>query len=669
MPEQARQLRIVSGPECADKLHLWKLAGGEELGRLFEYTADLLSGDKDVRFDDVVGENLTITLDLPADSSASGGGGAQQVYPPGSPRFFNAYVNSLAIAGHKGRYTHYRATLVPWMWFLTRTANCRIFQNKTVPQIIQDVLHEHGFEGFVEDRLHHQDYHEREYCVQYRETDFDFVSRLMEEEGIYYFFRQENGKHTLILLDSTPMHNAFPGYDQIPYRPRTDSIREREYIHHWYAKREIQPGRFAHTDFDFKKPGTYLLAGSTSEDSGADSKFEVFDYPGGYTELPHGEEYARRRIQEHRAAYEVARGAGDTRGIAVGCRFELTDHDRPDQCKRYLVTGTRIEAVSDVVDSEMAGGEPGGENFTVRFTAIDENTPFRTPRTTPTPMIRGPQTAMVVGPGGEEIHTDPYGRVKVQFHWDRYSEANENSSCWIRVAQVWAGRKWGGMFIPRIGQEVIVEFLEGDPDRPIITGRVYNDRAMPPYELPTHDTMSTLKSLSSKGGGGFNEIRFEDKKGEEQIFVHAEKNEDVRVKNDCFEWIGNNRHLIVKKDQLEHVENKRHEIVDMDHSEEIGRDRNLKVKGKEAKAVDGSLSLTVTGDVAEVFKSNHSEQTTGDCYVKGMNVVIEAVSNITLCVGASHIAIEPGQIEVKSPMLNLTADGINTIKGSLVQIN
>ncbi len=275
---------------------------------------------------------------------------------------------------------------------------------------------------------------------------------------------------------------------------------------------------------------------------------------------------------------------------------------------------------------------------------------------------------MVVGPSGDEIYTDEYGRVKVKFHWDRYSKADEDSSCWIRVAQVWAGKNWGAMYIPRIGQEVIIEFLEGDPDQPIITGRVYNAQAMPPYEPKSNKTMSTIKSNSSKGGGGFNEIRFEDKKGEEQIFIHGEKNLDVRVKNDRFETVVNNRHLHVEKDKFEHIDNNRSETVGADHKEEIGKDRHLNVKGKEAKEITDSMSVTVKGDVIEVFKANHSEETTSDYYLKAKNVVIEGLENITLCVGGSYIAIETAAIEIKTSG-ELKIEGATVdVKGTTVNV-
>jgi type VI secretion system secreted protein VgrG len=336
---------------------------------------------------------------------------------------------------------------------------------------------------------------------------------------------------------------------------------------------------------------------------------------------------------------------------------KLINYPRDDQNKKYLVTSANYELESD---DYITGGGGDGRVFNCNFTALDVEQPYRSPRITPKPVVQGPQTAIVVGKAGEEIWTDEHGRIKVQFHWDRYGKSDENSSCWIRVAQVWAGKNWGGMFIPRIGQEGIVEFLEGDPDHPIITGRVYNGISKTPYELPANATISGIKSLSSKGGAGFNEIRFEDKKGEEQIFVHGEKNYDLRIKNDRYEWIGNDRHLIVKKDKFEHVENERHEVVDNHHYEKIGGDHHLKIDGKEAISVTGSHSFTVTGDVIEVFKANHSEQTTQNYYLKAMGVVIEAMTGITLKCGGSNVVIDPSGVTIKGPMV--------TVDGSMVRI-
>jgi type VI secretion system secreted protein VgrG len=354
----------------------------------------------------------------------------------------------------------------------------------------------------------------------------------------------------------------------------------------------------------------------------------------------------------------VATAGSEARGICVGCTFTFAEHTRDDQNRQYLITSANYNIdAGDFYSQEKSSPC----SYSCSFAAIDATKQFRSMRITPKPSIPGPQTAIIVGPSGEEVHTDEYGRVKVQFHWDRHSQADENSSCWIRVAQLWAGKKWGAMYIPRIGQEVIVEFLEGDPDQPIITGRVYNGQAMPPYVLPTNKTMSTLKSNSSKTGQGFNEIRFEDNKGSEQIFIHAEKNIDIRVKNDRFETIANDRHLHVERDKFEHVDNNRDEKVDADHKEEIGKDRHLKITGKEAKEIGDSKSLTVTGDVIEAFRANHSEQTTQNYYLKAMGIVIEAMQGITLKCGGSSVVLDPASVTVKGTMV--------TIDGGMTKIN
>jgi len=460
----------------------------------------------------------------------------------------------------------------------------------------------------------------------------------------------------------------------------------------------VLPGLCVLNAYDFEKPKAKLKVESPISREHAGANFEVYE-PGEYVKRKDGENYARVRIEELQAEHEVAEGEGNAGGIAVGYLMTVAEHPREDQNKEYLITAATYELSSAAYESGRHTA--AGDYFTCEFTAMDSAEPFRARRITPKPVISGPQTAVVVGPSGDEISTDKYGRVRVHFYWDRYGKADETSSCWIRVAQVWAGKTWGGIHIPRNGQEVIVEFLEGDPDQPIITGRVYNGDNMPPYELPANETMSALKSNSSKGGGGFNEFRFEDKKGEEQLFIHAEKNFDMRVKNDRFETVVNNRHLIVETDKHEHVKNDRHENVDNHHHEKIGGDLNLKVEGKEAKAVTKSLSLTVDDDVVEVFKKNHSEQVTDDYYLKGKNVVIEGTTNVTLKVGKSFIAIEASGIEIgttgkvkidakqnveakagiglklegtaqaelKSPMTKVEGSGMAELKGGLVKIN
>jgi len=633
-----RHLELAS-PLGDGVLLLRRVSGHEELGRLFHYELDLLSENPEVQFDGIVGGNVTIRIETGR----------------GEPRYINGIVSSFAQRQHTTRLARYEAEVVPWLWLLTRTSDCRIFQDKTVPEIIKEIFRDHGLTGF-EDRLA-DTYRTWEYCVQYCETDFEFVSRLMEQEGIYYFFQHENGKHTLVLCDNMGAHQPCPGYETIAYRPPAEATTDTEHIRDWVARMRVQPGGVVLDDFNFKTPKKDLQAALQVSREHEASDFEVYDYPGEYREFEQAERCVRLRLQEFAVRHEMVGGSGDARGICPGHTFELVDHPRRDQCREYLVVSSTLTAASDAYDSR-AGVTTDEPAFTCDFMAIEAapGAPFRPERTTPRPFIRGPQTAIVVGPEGDEIHTDEFGRVKVQFHWDRRSQGDQTSSCWIRVAQGWAGKRWGAMFLPRVGQEVIVEFLEGDPDRPIITGRVYNGDSMPPYLLPKFKTLSTVKSNSSKGGQGFNEIRFEDQKGEEQIFIHAEKNQDIRVKNNCYETIVNDRHLIVKKDQLDHVESNRHELVDMDHLEEIGKDRHLKVKGKQAIHVVGSYSLTVGGNGVEVFKMDHREQTTQNSHIEAMAFRVEAKQGIELKCGGTSIILTPSAIFITGgPMVNINS--------------
>lgn len=628
--QQHRQVAITT-PLGEDVLLLVSMWGREQLGRPFEFELELASEDQQIAFSDIVGQNVTIRLER-----------------PGEPRYFNGFVSRFTQVSSQGDWARYSATVVPWLWFLTRTADCRIFQSMTVPQIITQVFRDLGFSDF-ENSLS-ETYRTWEYCVQYRETDFNFVSRLMEQEGIYYFFKHENGRHVLVLADSPNAHGPCRGYEQLSFQFSGAPVGDQEYVKDWMVETRVRPGSCSLNAFDFEntRKDLHTRAKIPREHDLAD--FDVYDYCADYIEAGDGEAYARRRIEELQTQYEVATGTSDARGIGTGCTFTLKDHPRSDQNREWLITGA---SYSLDMGEFSSGGGTGESTYSCTLTAIDSKRPFRPARTTTRPTIPGPQTAMVVGPSGEEIHTDEYGRVKVQFHWDRQGTADENSSCWIRVAQVWAGRQWGAIYTPRIGQEVIVEFLEGDPDHPIITGRVYNGQAMPPYELPTNKTMSTIKSDSSKGGGGFNEIRFEDKKGEEQIFVHAEKNLDIRVKNDRFETIEHDRHLVVENDKYEEVANDRNETIQGNHLEQIHADRDLTVTGKEDKEVGGEQILTVKGDVTETFKGNHNETTTLNYKLKALKITIEADTMIELKVGGSSITLDPAMIKLNGGIIKI----------------
>ncbi len=667
-PVQKNRLLAIGTPLGGDVLAVRSIAVQEQLGRLFHIEAELSSENADIKLDDVVGHNVTVRINI-----------GQNV-----ERYFNGVVSRMAQTGNKGGYAHYHATIVPWFWFLTRTADCRIFQNKSIPDIIEEVFSGHGLTDFRPSLS--GSYSPREYVVQYRETDFNFVSRLMEAEGIYYFFEHENGKHTMVLADSISAHNPYPDYGEVTFQELEKGASGREVITEWTMEKEAQPVAYALNDFDFKKPKASLRANSNvSRDYGA-AQFEIYDYPGEYVAAGDGDRLTGVRLDELQSQYELLHGQANCRGIVTGSTFTLKSHPRDDQNREYLVTGASLHADA----GEFASGKAEGEFFSCNFTAMDKSQQFRPTRLTPKPVVQGPQTAIVVGPSGEEIYTDEYGRVKLQFHWDRYGKSDENSSCWVRVSQEWAGKKWGAMRIPRIGQEVIVEFLEGDPDRPIVTGRVYNAEAMPPYPLPTEKTKSTVKSNSSKGGNGFNEIRFEDKKGKEQIFVHAEKDEDVRVKNDSREWVGNNRHLIVIKDQTEKVKGNKHLTVEgnrvakiqgnqsetvagdnktmvsgNDHlsvqgsqKTQIGADHNLDVSNNSNNACGNDLSFKAGMNIHEKSGMNHAVEAGMTVHIKGgMSIVIEAGMEISLKAGGSFIDIGPSGVAISGAMVMINSGG------------
>jgi type VI secretion system secreted protein VgrG len=598
-------------------------------------------------------------------------------------RPIHGIVSRFSQSGDEGRFAVYQAEVVPKLWLLTRAADCRIFQEKSVPSIIEEVFSDFGVTDYSLSLT--ANYDAWDYCVQYRETAFNFVSRLMEQEGIFYFFRHEDGKHTLVLADSASAYAPCPNQSVVDFQQGTgaESAETADVVRNWRREHELRPGKYALTDYNFETPSTSLLVTTNSIISeGGNEAFEMFDYPGEYENSAGGEAWVKARMEEEEAPHDMVAGRGSVRTFLTGHLFELSGHPRTDQNDRYLLTSVSHNGSNG--DLEAGGSEAAVGSYSNSFTGIKSTVVFRPPRVTPRPLAQGTQPALVVGPSSEEIHTDSYGRVKVQFYWDRRGGRNENSSCWIRVSQLWAGKGWGAIYIPRIGQEVLVDFLEGDPDRPVVVGRLYNDDQRVPYTLPDEKTKSTIKSNSSTGSEGFNEFRFEDKKGEEQVFLHGEKDLDIRIKNDRMEWIGRNRHLIVKQDKFETVENNRHEKVTNDHVESIGKDRHLKVTGKEAKEVGGSLSLKVTGDVIEKFEANHSEQVTGDVYIKGANIVIEATTNVTIKVGSSFVAIESsgitisaaqleltgtGTAELKSPATTVKSDGIMTVQGSLVKIN
>jgi type VI secretion system secreted protein VgrG len=597
MPYTQTNRRIaISTPLGKDALLLRGFSGTEAVSQLFNFDLDLLSENDSIKLQDLVGKNVTLRI-FDAD---------------GAERHWNGFISRFSQGGQDRRLTAYRAQMVPWLWFLTRTADCRIFQNKTVPDIIQKIFSDLKFQDF--DLRLYGSFEPRDYCVQYRETDFNFVSRLMEEEGIYYFFKHEQSKHVLVLANDPAAHEGCPGQNTARYDFRGGAVTYEDVITEWHYEEEFRTGGWAQTDYNFETPSTSLAVAVNGK-----NPYEIYEYPGEYRVRGDGDRLARIRLQEQTTPCVVSQGGSGCRHFSCGFKVTLEDHYRKDLNVPYLLTSVRHVATQS---DYQAGG--GGEELTYRntFECIPFSTPFRPQRVTPQPFVQGCQTAVVVGPGGEEIYTDKYGRVKVQFHWDREGKKNENSSCWVRVSHPWAGQGWGAISIPRIGQEVVVDFLEGDPDQPIIIGRVYNAEQMPPFGMPGGAVVSGIKSNSTKGGGGFNEISLNDTKGTELINIHAQYDQQKKVEHDERVNVGNNRTEEVGVDESITIGNNRTEKVGVDETITIGNNRT------ESVGVDESI--TVGSNQTIKIGANRKESV-------GANETIDVASNRTETVGSNEM--------------------------------
>lgn len=647
MRTQAQRSIAINTSLGEDVVAIQAIRGREEFGRMFQYELELLSENEEIVFDELLGQNVTVRL------------GKEDP----DLRYINGFVNRVSQHEYRAGLAVYRATIVPWLWFLTRQSDCRIFQEMTIPDIIKQVLRDIGFTD-IEDRMS-ASYVAREYCVQYRETTFNFLSRLMEQEGIYYFFKHENGLHKMVLCDSPDAHELLEKANEIPYYPPDRATRKEQHIRGWSVQKQVESLEYELADFDFVNPSAPVVSKSKKARDYASGPWEaMYDYPGEYVTSGEAEHFATIRLQELQSRYEQISGQSDHLGLTIGGRFRLTlpaKGLRPDQAREYIVSSTTLQASQDLFGSS---DDSGGEDlYSIGFTVLPATEIYRPARTTPKPLIQGPQTAIVAGKSGEEVWTDEHGRVKLQFHWDRYGAGDEKSSCWVRVSQNWAGKRWGAFFLPRMGQEVIVEFMEGDPDRPIITGRVYNGRNTPPYKPNEMGTISTMKSNSSKGGGGFNELRFEDKKDEEQVFIHAQKNFDLRVLNDRFETVMNDRHLVVENNKYEHVKNERHEIVDASHFEAIGGDRHTEVQGVDVLSARDTRSVEVGGDLLVVVSKKYKLDASSGVHVLGSSVHIDGSSGISLICGSSEVVIDSSGVTLKGSTVTIDASSVKIASG------
>ena len=610
---QERLPLTVSTPLGADVLVLRAFHGEERISGLFRYTLHMASDDPALAFADLVGQSATVAVRM-AD---------------GTERWFNGIVGRFVQAGTGPRGTVYYADLHPWLWLLTLSADCRIFQNQTVPEILETVFGDLGFSDHRSEL--NATYPPREYCVQYRETAFDFVSRLMEEEGIFYFWEHADGVHTLVLGDDVDAYAATAGVDSVRYAQTGTEADLDDVVTRCTWEHQVATGKVELEDYAFETPDTDLLVSV----EGTGSTMAVYDYPGGYAEAEQGERLARARIEAAEAHAVLLRGEGTVRALVAGHRFTLAGHPREAVNVEWVVRSLSVSASQ--------------ETYSNSFEAIPATVPFRPARATRKPAVGGTQTAVVVGKAGEKMWVDEHGRVKVQFHWDRKGARDEKSSCWVRVAQPWAGQGWGNVFLPRIGQEVVVTFLEGDPDRPLITGAVYNASVTPPYPLPDEQARSTIRTASFGDEGGFNEIRFDDTADAEDLYLHAARDHHVEVVNDRFVQVDHDETHTVRNDRTLTVEEgnqaltvtKGSRTVTVSEGDETltvskGKRTVAVTDGDEAHTVGGKRSVTVTGDETHANDAKFTHETGGAYTLKVTgDLTIEATGAVTIKAGGA----------------------------------
>ncbi|APZ05194.1 type IV secretion protein Rhs [Kosakonia cowanii JCM 10956 = DSM 18146] len=570
----------------AEGLLFWKISGREALSEAFSFTLQLLGTDARMDRSQLLGKPVTVTLPTQGLSGS---------------RYLNGKITRVAVSAVElsgTRYAVYQLTVESDLWPMKRDRNLRIFQGQTVPQIVKTLLGE--YQVNIEDKLTGS-YRTWEYCVQYQESSFDFISRLMELEGIAYHFKHEADKHTLVLTDAATQHQPFSGYEFIPYHqtPSGGSTDE-EGISQWALEDSVTPGIYSLDDYDFRKPNAWLFQARQNPNSPSPGTIDVYDWPGRFVEHGHGEFYARIRQERWQVEHQQIEGTATAIGIAPGCTFQLTNAAFFNDNGEYLVTAAHY----NFEENRYASGADSQTVHRIDFSVIPSSVVFRPPQHTPWPRTYGPQTARVVGPQGESIWTDKYGRIKVKFHWDRLAKGDDTSSCWVRVSSAWAGQGYGGVQIPRVGDEVVIDFINGDPDRPIVTGRVYNEASMPPWALPAAATQMGFLSRSKDGSvDNANALRFEDKAGEEQVWIQAERNLDTHVKNDETRSVGGSQTVNITRDHSGKVAGTHFQATQLSHDEVIGGDFTQKVQGNLTLASGSSIKL-VTGQSALILGAN-----------------------------------------------------------------
>lgn len=655
---QEGHLMSLKTPAGDDVLCIENANITERLARPFVMQLDLRAEKSkagSIDYQKLLGESVTLTVGLPKDKK----------------RYFSGMVSRFSEAGQDERFAYYRMEVVPWLWLLTLTTDCKVFQGKTVPDIIEAIFKEWQgkYSQVVKfDNKLSGSYTKLDYCVQYRETDFNFISRLMEEEGIFFYFTHEDGKHTLVLADDASSLPACPNQEKARYVPEIGEGDDEDGVESWEYRRSVVPGKTTLGDYHFQMSNKTLRKPATgSVNVASNDNLEIFDYSEYAHRFhetdkrleeveKHGEEVAKRRMEEQAAAHLQISGTSTCRPFSTGYYFSLLGKDEQD--KKVPGTGGKyvLASVKHSIqqDPDYISGANANQPYRNAFTCIQQEVPYRPARSTPRPVVQGIQTAVVCGLQNEEIDCDKYGRVKIQFHWDREGQKDENSSCWVRVATMLGGKQWGMIHIPRIGQEVVVAFLEGDPDQPLIVGSVYNFDNMPPYTLPDNKTQSGIKTRSSPKGDDetFNEICFEDKKGEELLYIRAEKDMTRCAENDEVIWVGH--------DRWAEVDNKETLIVDKGDREvtlKQGNDKHeIKMGDREVLVDMGNDSLTIKmGN--QTTKLNLGQSTT------------EAMQSIELKVGQSSLKVDQMGVTIKGMMISIEGQVQTQLKGLMTQVN
>lgn len=712
MPSEPLLHTLVIDGLSAD-LRVLRFEGYEGISQLFEVTVTVAVAAT-LAFDDVVRKKGTLSLAV----------------VEGESRTLSGIVSRIEQGNPAVKWSEYRITLVPWVWMLEHRVNSRIFQEMATPAIVKLVLDGAGASSGKDYAISLQgSYATREYCVQYRESDWEFVSRLLEEEGIFYYFQQTSAGDKLVLADSLSAYPAIEGDGTLLFRPTGGGLQATAADNHvlrFNLSEEIRAGKTTLRDWNFLKPSLSLeTTSSWSKDTG----LEVYDYPGDYTINSDGDARVKVRLDELTAARVLATAESTCARLMAGSTFTLSEHPRDSFNEKYLVTAIRHFGAEPFVDGAEDARDRGDEApYRNEVQLMPADVLFRPPRVTRRPQIHGVQTAIVVGPSDEEIYTDANGRVKVQFHWDRLGKSDDKSSCWVRVAQVWASSAFGAVFLPRIDDEVVVSFLEGDPDRPLIVGSVYHGTNVPPYALPDEKTKSTIKSRSTPKGDTttFNELRFEDKKGSEEVFLQAQKDWTILVKNDKNQKVGhdetleidNDRTKTVKHDQtatIGHddaltVQHDRSVTVQNDHTESVSgnqsititkaqtvtisdkqdikvtKTRSLTVSGDVTESFSAKLSTTVGGDVSQTLQAKRTVNVTGDdkATIGGNQAITvsgnvdESVTgnrsmtvqgNVTVTSGSSTVTIKPsGEITIQGGEITIAASAPLKIQGAVVNV-